>query len=83
MRKASVLYTFFLEDFWTQVGLKVLFNFSNTEEVFLVFDVSLFHFHGKFDNQELTEILHKTGDVPSWILIIWKYSFLHAFEVVI
>ena len=46
MGRASVLYTFILENFWTEAGIKVLCIVPSTWTHLLVFVECLFHFHG-------------------------------------
>ena len=52
-RRASALYTFILENFWTKVGLKVFFKIPSTWEIFLDFVEHSFHFHRKFHNRDI------------------------------
>jgi hypothetical protein len=47
MGMASALYTFILENFWTKVGLKVLFRIPSIEKILLVFVEYLFPSHRK------------------------------------
>jgi hypothetical protein len=52
MGTASKLHTFILEDFWTKIGLKVLFRVPSISASFAAFVKYLFHFNKKFLNHD-------------------------------
>jgi hypothetical protein len=53
MRRASEVYTFTLEDFWTKFGLKVLFRIPSIWKHFDSF-FNNFHFHSTFHNRDIS-----------------------------
>jgi hypothetical protein len=51
MRSASAFYTFILEDFWTEVGLKASLEFTVFGQIVLVFVEYLFISRGNFTTE--------------------------------
>jgi hypothetical protein len=86
VERASVLYTFIVEDLWTKVGLKAWLKILSIRANFANFCWISFHFHRKFHSR--TEVLsvnvfaadceESRSVVSSWV---FKFSVLWVLNV--
>ena len=58
MRSASALCTFIIEDFWTEIGLKLYLEFLVFDQIVLVFVEVSSYFHRNFRNRDIFKILY-------------------------